>query len=164
MPYYSEERKAAILKKLLPPHNQSVPALAKQEGVGKSTLYKWLDQSKQPRANVVGNPKQTKHWSPEAKFATVIETATLSEIEINEYCRNKGLYPEQIQAWKQACIVGQVSSAAQSKHQAEQIRQEQKKIRQLEKALARKDKALAEAAALLVLTKKFQAFYEEEEN
>ena len=37
--------------------------------------------------------------------------------------------------------------------------EEEKKIRALEKELRRKDKALAEAAALLVLEKKLQAFY-----
>ena len=29
----------------------------------------------------------------EAKFAVVLETAALSEIELSEYCRRKGLYP-----------------------------------------------------------------------
>lgn len=164
MQYYSEERKAAILKKLLPPHNLGISALAKQEGIGKSTLYKWLEQSKQLGSTVSGNTKHTKQWPPEAKVAAVIETAVLSEIEVNEYCRNKGLYPEQIQAWKQACIAGQSQAVTQNNQQAEQIRQEQKKIKQLEHELTRKDKALAEAAALLVLQKKFQAFYGEEEN
>ena len=38
-----------------------------------------------------------------------------------------------------------------------------KQINQLEKELRRKDKALAEAAALLVLQKKFNALWEDEE-
>ena len=45
-------------------------------------------------------------WSSEEKFAVVLETSTLSEIELSEYYRVKGLYPEQIKAWKQACIAG----------------------------------------------------------
>jgi transposase len=32
-----------------------------------------------------------------------METALLSEIEISQYCRKKGLFPEQIQEWKVAC-------------------------------------------------------------
>jgi len=43
-------------------------------------------------------------WSSEEKFSVVLETATLSEVELNEYCRVKGLYSEQVKAWKQACI------------------------------------------------------------
>jgi hypothetical protein len=33
-------------------------------------------------------------WSSEEKFAVVMETSSLSEVELSEYCRVKGLYPE----------------------------------------------------------------------
>lgn len=33
-----------------------------------------------------------------------METALLSEVEIEKYCRSKGLYTEQILAWKDACM------------------------------------------------------------
>ncbi|EBH2659706.1 hypothetical protein ETH75_24490 [Salmonella enterica] len=39
-------------------------------------------------------------WSQEARFAVLVETATLSAHAVAEYCRRKGLYPEQIQQWK----------------------------------------------------------------
>ena len=34
-------------------------------------------------------------------FLVVLETSTLAEVELSEYCRAKGLYPEKIKAWKQ---------------------------------------------------------------
>ncbi|QDX98030.1 hypothetical protein EGD00_14410 [Pectobacterium carotovorum subsp. carotovorum] len=40
------------------------------------------------------NPPE--HWSAEAKLATVIETASVNEAELSEYCREKGLYVEQV--------------------------------------------------------------------
>lgn len=39
-------------------------------------------------------------WSPQDKFQIVIETFTLTEVEIAEYCRTKGIYLEQIKSWK----------------------------------------------------------------
>ena len=39
MPRFSEERKSAVLKKLLPPHNRSVPGVAREEGISEQTLY-----------------------------------------------------------------------------------------------------------------------------
>jgi len=42
-------------------------------------------------------------WSSRDKFAAVLETAALSEAEVAEYCRKRGLYPEQIRAWRSAC-------------------------------------------------------------
>jgi hypothetical protein len=37
------------------------------------------------------------------KFAAVLETATLNEADLSEYCRKRGLIPEQIAAWRTAC-------------------------------------------------------------
>jgi hypothetical protein len=48
------------------------------------------------------SPKTNK-WSAEAKFSVVAETATLSEEDLSQYCPEKGLYPEQVKAWKQDC-------------------------------------------------------------
>jgi len=45
-------------------------------------------------------------WSPEQKFSIVLEMASLSEIELSEYCREKVFYPEQVKEWKQSCITG----------------------------------------------------------
>ena len=46
MPRYSEERKASVLKKLLPPQNRSVLQVAAEEGISDVTLYSWLKQWK----------------------------------------------------------------------------------------------------------------------
>ena len=45
-------------------------------------------------------------WSPGAKLAVAIETASVSEAELSAYCRQKGLYSEQVQRWKEACLHG----------------------------------------------------------
>ena len=38
------------------------------------------------------------------KFLIVVETASMNETELAEYARKKGLYVEQIKAWKDACM------------------------------------------------------------
>lgn len=106
-----------------------------------------------------GDNKLTDEWPAEAKFAVVLETAALSEIELSEYCRRKGLYPEQVQQWRQACILGQQSARALQQAEKAQSKADKKRIRQLEQELRRKDKALAEAAALLILQKKLDAYW-----
>lgn len=45
-----------------------------------------------------GNKSTPEQWLAEAKFATVLETASLNEAELSEYCREKGLYVEQVKA------------------------------------------------------------------
>nr|ALP69201.1 putative IS3/IS911 family transposase [Stutzerimonas stutzeri] len=158
MPRYSPERIAALLKKLLPPQNLSVAELARQEG-SEVTLYAWRKQAKAEGAGAPGDKKLPDDWPAEAKFAVVLETAALSEIELSEYCCRKGLYPDQVQAWRQACISGQQSAQAQRQAEREQAKADKKRIRELERELRRKDKALAEAAAILVLRKKLNAYW-----
>ena len=46
---------------------------------------------------VPGNRNTGEDWSPEAKLAVVVETASMSEVELSAYCSEKGLYPEQVQ-------------------------------------------------------------------
>ena len=103
--------------------------------------------------------KTAEGWSGESKLAAMVETAMLSEVELSEYCREKGLYPDQVKAWKQACIVGQQTATQQKQTAGAQTRADQKRIRELERELHRKDKALAEAAAILILRKKLNALW-----
>jgi len=163
MPRYSEERKVSVMRKMLPPNNRPVPEVAKEEGISEATLYNWRNQAKERGIPVPGSGKQTEDWSAEAKFAAVVETASMTELELSKYCRSKGLYPEQLRRWKAACIQGAQSSGEQRQRRQLEAKQDKKRIKVLERELNRKEKALAEAAALLVLRKKLNALWEENE-
>ncbi len=80
------------------------------------------------------------------------------------YCRERGLFPEQLEQWKSACEHANNWSESTEKQLKTATKEDRKKLQRLEKQLARKDKALAEAAALLVLGKKLEAMYEENED
>ncbi|KHS82397.1 MULTISPECIES: transposase [Pectobacterium] len=149
------ERKASILAKLLPPYNMTVAAVAQMEGISEATLYNWRNQAKSEGKPVPGAEKTTDQWSPEARFAVIVETATLSEAEVAEYCRKKGLYPEQLVQWKQGFM------QTENPGDKAALKQSQKENKQLKKELLRKEKALAEAAAILVLRKKLTDYYGE---
>lgn len=41
MPRYPEERRQAVVAKLLPPHNLTAQEVAEQEGISVATIYKW---------------------------------------------------------------------------------------------------------------------------
>ena len=153
MPRYSEERKAAILKKLLPPHNRSVTSVATEEGISNATLYSWLKQCREKGVPVPGYTQGDYEWSPDAKLAVVIETATMSETELGAYCREKGLYPEQIQQWKAACLEGAGRQEEQAKAAQKQRKEDRKTIKQLKAEVRRKDKVLAETTSLLAFKK-----------
>lgn len=104
MPHYSPERKEAILRKMAPPHSLTVTELASQEGISTATLYNWRKAARGRGAVLPSNSALPNKWSSEEKFRIVLETAPMTEAELSEYCRKHGLYPEQIEAWKAACM------------------------------------------------------------
>ena len=96
----------------------------------------------------------------QTKFAVVVETAAFNETELSEYCRSKGLYPEQVKAWRDAAIAVQDEHRNAASDRDHLARGYRKQIKQLEREIARKNSALAEAAALLILQKKMRALWE----
>ena len=153
-------RKEAILNKMLSPHPPTVSSLSKQEGISEPTLYDWRKQLRKTGRAVPEPDRTSESWSAQTKFAVVVETAALNEAQLAEYCRSKGLYPEQVKAWRETAIASQDEARqvnAQEHHQAKGYR---KQIKQLEREISRKNSALAEAAALLILQKKMRALWE----
>ena len=164
MKRYSAERRESVIQKMMPPHNTPIPELAAETGISDVTLYTWRKQARVEGIAVPADGKNPEKWSSEDKFAIVLEAAALNEAELAEYCRRKGLYAEQIAAWRKACLQANANSAAQAKARREQGKKDRRQIKKLERELHRKEKALAEAAALLILQKKAQAIWGEAED
>lgn len=163
MSKYSAERKEAILKQMMPPANKSVAQLSDENGISTAALYNWRSQLKKQGVAVPGDGKNAEDWSSEDKFAVVLETAHMNAAGLAEYCRRKGLFSEQIAAWREVCATANANSRQQAKGMQAQTKDDKKRIRQLEKELNRKEKALAEAAALLILRKKVRAIWGDKE-
>lgn len=151
MTRYSEELKDKLVEKMLSTDAVSVETLAKETGIARSTLYKWKQ--------ACGARSSSTKWRSQDKFNVLIETASFNEVELGEYCRKKGIYVEDIDAWKQAAINGnreQGELDAVAKKAASKVHHE---LVCLRRDIGRKDKALAEAAALLILSKKANAIW-----
>ncbi|OED87093.1 transcriptional regulator [Vibrio cyclitrophicus ZF30] len=158
----SVERKEAILKKLLPPYSMSVKEVSEEEGISTATLYHWRQQLRRSGAAVPNSNTSSEQWSAQTKLAIIAETYSMTESELSQYCREKGLFPEQIQSWRSECMQGFKSSKEQEAEAKKQAKADKLEIKELKKDLRLKEKALAETAALLVLRKKLRAFYGEE--
>jgi hypothetical protein len=83
----------------------------------------------------------------------------MNESERAEYCRKRGLYPEQLAAWRRACEQANDWAEQRNQEHAKADRDQRRKMRDLERELQRKEKALAETAALLTLSKKARAIW-----
>jgi transposase len=159
---YPNELKDSIVAKMLPPNNASVPQLVRETGIPRDTLYGWRRQALAGGAAASAQPVLCAALSGEEKLAVVVETASLNELELGEYCRRKGLFAQQIAAWRASCA--QACEPLPSKAERTERRAERALIKRLSAELQRKEKALAEAAALLVLQKKVRAIWEDDED
>lgn len=154
----------------------SAGALSEEVGVAQSTLSYWLreaavsgsglcSQSKRDSSEVMMNrsPKRPKDWTAEDKLNAVLKAASLSEAELGAFLRREGLHETHLRQWRSRMLEG-LHGTSPAGGKAGGKSPEAKRIRQLERELTRKDKALAEAAALLVLKKKVQAIWGDEDN
>lgn len=165
MPRYSEERRQAVVAKLLPPHNLSPQEIAEQEGISLGTVYKWRKEARAEGRCLPDSLGQgADGWSSRDKFSAVVETAAMNTEEVAEYCRRRGLYAEQLERWRHDCEQAASLSHGQRQREADEAKQQRKRIKALEKELARKNDALAETAALLALRKKARAIWGDEDD
>lgn len=162
---HSIEFREQALSKVRQRGARSVQDIADELNMPCGTLRKWISQTnKSDRAPVpqvqlpADVPAQS--WSPAQRLLALNQTHTLSGEDLHAWCREKGLFEHQLKAWREAFCS---ATPVDSKETKSALRELQGKHEFLQRELRRKEKALAEAAALLVLQKKFQALWEDEE-
>lgn len=156
---YTQEMKDAVVVRMMPPNNESVKSISEELGISVQSLYKWRNKARIGGNATPGNGQTSDRWSSEDKFLVVLETYAMNQAELAEYCRKKGLYKEQIDAWRSVCLSANTGEINQTKRLSQELKEEKKRTSEIEKDLRKKEKALAEAAALLLLRKKAGAIW-----
>lgn len=159
---FKREEKDRLTSRMLPPEKCSPSELALETGISKSTLATWKSKAL-ARGNTETKEISSDSLSSREKFLIVMETYTMSEVELSRYCREKGLFVEEIKKWRISCLGANETESVDTRKLNQELQEDKKKIKALEKELSRKEKALAETAALLVLRKKLDAILGENE-
>ncbi len=81
--------------------------------------------------------------------ACVLETAGLAEAEFGEYCRARGLFPEQVRSWRAVCE--SAFGLPEGGPKADSAKVDRRRIRELERDIGRKDRALAETPIFAIM-------------
>jgi transposase-like protein len=90
---YSKERKEAVLKKMMPPHNRSIVELAKEEGISEATLYLWRRQAREQGLLLPDSDRVPEGWTARDKFNAVVESAGMNEADRPSTVAGKGCIP-----------------------------------------------------------------------
>ncbi len=83
-----------------PPHPQSVAYFSEELGIHVITLYKWRKAWRLQGEVVPASQKDPEGLGATDKFTVVLETAGLNATELSAYCRERGLFPEQVERWR----------------------------------------------------------------
>jgi transposase-like protein len=172
---YSDMLKNKMIQKMTGPDAISASALSKEVDVSQATLSKWLRMAgvgpsfvfpnnahEYTKMAKITDPKRPNDWSAEDKLKVVLEASSLSDEQLGAFLRSKGLHQAHLDQWRSQMLNG-LENGFSKKKTGHQIA-DAKRIQALEKELNRKDKALAETAALLVLKKKVQEIWGDEDN
>ena len=90
------------MARLLPPGTLSVREVAQQERISKHTVCRWRKGAReQGRSRPNSGDGGTAASPSKDKFGEVLVTAAMNGAELAEYSRRRGVYPEQIAAWRQ---------------------------------------------------------------
>ena len=130
--------------------------VARELGVGEQTLQRWL-------SDALSRPARERSWTAAARLEAVIATAAMDEAARSAWCRENGVYPQQLGQWRQSAVQA-LAEPEEARASPQQTKQDRRRIRELEREVRRKDKALAETAALLVLSKKVSAIFHKGED
>lgn len=170
MKIYSEDLKSRMVERLSGENAISAYELSGEVGIGQTTLYRWKQQASlrmsgpAKRSQLEGEalmskPLRPNERSPEDKLRLLREAEGLGEEELGAFLRREGVHEAHLKQWRSAALSALGGSAAE----VPRPRPESRRVRELESELRRKDKALAETAALLVLKKKVQEIWGEDE-
>ena len=131
---------------------ESARKVSRETGISQETLSRWLRDAR--NLPLMPPPKRTsKVWSINEKIRVLSEAAKLTGEQLTALLEREGLLLGELEQWRLALDQEGLASKATIK-----------RINKLERELARKEKALAEAAALLVLKKKLEHLWEDEDD
>jgi transposase-like protein len=157
---YSLAFKQSVLRKILPPNNETVKGISKELGVSENTIYLWLKKARNSTLEKDGEISPAQR-GPKEKLRLLLEGKKIAEEERGEWLRENGLHSEHLHQFEQE--IRDIMTDRNEK-QKEEMRDLKKENKELKRELHRKEKALAEMAALLTLKKKATEIWGERED
>jgi len=155
---YTEAFRKQALEKVYTRGRRTVKAVAEELNMNPWTLKNWMTSHKDQSTTKHGaSTKRPNDWSPAERLDVLLESHGLNEEALNAFCREKGIFRHQLQQWRAAFETGT------SPVKSSELRELKDTNKALARELKRKEKALAEAAALLVLQKKYQTLWEDKD-
>lgn len=151
---YTEKFKEEMVRKMVGPGAMSAYRLAQECGVSQTSLSKWRREAMVGAVKKPSTGPLKKRWNSAEKLRVLMAAARVGDKGLGELLRSEGLHESDLKRFEQELSEDSKSTRKKSDPG------DKKRIKELEREVRRKDKALAEATALVVLSKKLNAYFE----
>ena len=131
---YSEAVNTDVRQRMSPPPRQSVAQISAELGIHVVTLYNLRKTWRLQGEVVPASDMEPEGCGATDKFNVVLEPAGLNPTKLSTYCGERGLYPDQVERWRQASQDANEKPVLTLKEQKELERlraQNQKEIKRL---------------------------------
>jgi transposase-like protein len=159
---YPEQLKEAAVRGYLT-SDLSYRELGRELGIPEGTIRGWVrraeqlqEMAKSGKDGKKRSARSTEQRSAEEKLRLLLEARSLSEEQLGEFLRREGLRDADLERWSQEALTG---LGGEVHHEADVRR-----IRELERQHVKQSKQLRETKALLELSKKVAALWEDEDD
>ena len=98
---YSSGMKAAIIKRILPPNDESVAAVSRETGVSAATIHYWKKRAAEGMLDRGDGEVRLRDRSPAEKFTLLLESRSIDEEQHGEWLRSHGLHTGHLPLWEQ---------------------------------------------------------------
>jgi hypothetical protein len=159
--YVDGFKEQALAKVFARSADQTIRSIAADLGMNMGTLRGWMKVALREQKHPSGKAIPSAEWTPAQRLLALQESHGLGEEALNAWCRERGVFAHDLTQWRTDFC--ESAGAAGRREDSEELRQLRLTIMQLQRDLNRKEKALAEAAALLVLQKKYRALWAAED-
>lgn len=140
--------------------DRTITSVADDLNVNHHTLRYWMSKKSVAKGiSKAAQEKRPQDWTASEQLAALQETHGLPGEALQAWCRERGIFAHHLTSWK-AAFCEETKASAGGAREARALKDENTALK---RELVRKEKALAEAAALLVLQKKFRALWEDQE-
>ena len=110
---------------MLPPESAPPDTVAREIGVGVDTLERWRSES-------LSKPAKERVWTAAARFEAVITTAGMDEATRSAWCRENGVYLQQLQQWR-ASATQALAAPEEARASPSKTREDRRRIKELER-------------------------------
>ena len=124
---YSLAFKEKIVRKILPPNNESVRAVSRESGIPENSIYIWIRKVKEGTLIKDGDVYPSMR-QPKEKLRLILEGKNVPEEQQGEWLRKNGLHTEHLHQFEQEIREIVEDKSEKQKEERRRLKAENKKL------------------------------------